>query len=124
MEAATREDAVPGEVNVSFTINMSVVSTLLAMTVLELVSTGVLATATTTVVVVVVVVVAVVVVVNDGVSNISVVIIGVVSLGKLVVVTSGIAVDVGSVLVMATMVTMVTGCADDNSDDALSMKRP
>lgn len=109
-----REDVVPAVVNVSFTINTSVVSKLLVN---ELVSIGAVATF-----VAVVVVVAVVIFVVDGVSNISVVIISVISLGKLLV-----AFDIGSVLVL---VTTVTGCkdrelvcTDDNSDDGSSMKR-
>ncbi len=105
-----REDVGPAVVNVSFTINISVVSTLLVK---ELVSIGAVAS--------------VVIIVVDGVSNISVVIISVVSLGKLLVVTSNVAVDISFVLVLVTMVTGCTDaelvCTDDNSDDGSSMER-
>ena len=111
-EAAAREDAVPAVVDVSFTTNTSDVSKLLVN---ELVSNGAVVT----------VVAAAVVIIADGVT--CVVIISVVSLARLLVVTSDVAVDIGAVLVL---VTMVTGCMeaelvciDDNFDDGPSTER-
>ena len=95
-----REDAVPAVVNVSFTINSSVVSRLLVK---ELVRIGAVATAVVNNVI-------------DGVSNFSVVIISVASLGTLRLVVN---VDIGSVIFLVTMVTGCTdvelACIDDNS---------
>ena len=114
LEAAVREYVVTIVVDVSCTINNRVVSKLLVD---KAVSSGAVATVVV-VVVVVVVVIATAVVVNgvDGVSDISVVSISVVSLGRLLFVSSDVVVD-GSVLVVIAMVT------DDNSGDRFSMKR-
>ena len=70
--------------------------------------------------------VAAVIVDFDGVGNISVVVISVVNLGKLLIVTSDVALDIGSAFVLATIVNGCTEaesvCVDDNSGKEPSME--
>ena len=97
VKATVSKDVVPAVVNVSFTVNTSVVSRLLVK---DLVRIGAVA---------IVGIAAVVNIVTDGVRNVSVVIIDVLSFGKLLLVSSDVAVDVSSVLAL---VSMVTGCTE------------
>ena len=104
VKATVSEDAVPAVVNVSLTVNTSVVSRLLVK---DLVTIGMVALVRIGAVAIVGIA-AVVNIVTDGVRNVSVVIIDVLSFGKLLLVSSDVAVNVSSVLALVSMVTSCT----------------
>ena len=113
VKAAGREDTAAFVVNVSFT------SDVCELLIRDLVSTGTVTAVATAV--------ASAVVVVDGVRNISVAIISVVSLSKLLVDPSNVVVEVGSVPLLVSMVTDCTEGSlvgiDDNSDDKSAVER-